>query len=236
MTDWEVLEAELQKLGLPKALVEEKFFFIDNWIKENSPAEEQEDESLPGYSPGAKRGTVEEKVQSLEQTMRLMTLSNPVEQIATPSKAAPPAYTFEEGSDEVIDDEFSQYNRKATDVEANRLFLERERNPELAIHTPLFWLPKTNRGDYRGRENVIQVMDAKSFTTMAYDTAPRCVEEMIDVELYDRVAGIDKELSRVRLKMSYIQGVEANFANRSLIYGIDGKSSKFGFGTTANRC
>jgi Ca2+-dependent lipid-binding protein len=60
--------------------------------------------------------------------------------------------------------------------------------------------------------------------------------KMIDVELYDRVAGIDKELSRVRLKMSYIQGVEANFASRSLIYGIDGKSSKFGFGTTANRC
>jgi hypothetical protein len=152
MTDWEVLEAELQKLGLPKALVKEKFFFIDNWIKENSPAEEQEDESLPGYSPGAKRGTVEEKVQSLEQTMRHMTLSNPVEQIATSSKAAPPAYTFEEGSDEVIDDEFSQYIRKATDVEANRLFLERERNPELATHTPLFWLPKTNRGDYRAEK------------------------------------------------------------------------------------
>jgi hypothetical protein len=46
---------------------------------------------------------------------------------------------------------------------------------------------------------------------------------MIDLEVYDRVAGLtDKRLSMVRLKFSSIPGVEANLADRSLIYGING--------------
>jgi hypothetical protein len=47
--------------------------------------------------------------------------------------------------------------------------------------------------------------------------------KMIDVEIHDRVAGIDKELVRVRLKFSFIPGLEANFEGRSLMYGIDGQ-------------
>src|SRR6266536_180791 len=38
--------------------------------------------------------------------------------------------------------------------------------------------PRQIEEEYRGREDVIQVMDAKSFTTMAYETTPRCVNEI----------------------------------------------------------
>ncbi|TVY84293.1 hypothetical protein LSUE1_G000255, partial [Lachnellula suecica] len=42
--------------------------------------------------------------------------------------------------------------------------------------------------------------------------------KMVDLELYDRVAGLDKQLTKVRLSFSR---VEASFANRSLMYGLD---------------
>jgi hypothetical protein len=46
---------------------------------------------------------------------------------------------------------------------------------------------------------------------------------MIDLEVYDSVAGLtNKELSRVRMKFSFIPGVEASLADRSLIYDLDG--------------
>ena len=44
----------------------------------------------------------------------------------------------------------------------------------------------------------------------------------IDINLYDRVIGIDKMLSKVRLKFSLLDSVEAALDNRSLVYGIDG--------------
>jgi len=49
--------------------------------------------------------------------------------------------------------------------------------------------------------------------------------KMIDFEIYDRVAGMAKQLGKLRLAFTYVPGVEANFANRSLIYGYDGKST-----------
>lgn len=39
--------------------------------------------------------------------------------------------------------------------------------------------------------------------------------KMIDFEVYDRVAGMDKYLTRLRLPFTFIPGVEASFANRS---------------------
>jgi len=45
--------------------------------------------------------------------------------------------------------------------------------------------------------------------------------KFLDLELYDRVAGLDKMLGRRRLEFSFIPGVESMFANRSLVYGVD---------------
>lgn len=45
---------------------------------------------------------------------------------------------------------------------------------------------------------------------------------MVDIEIFDRVAGANQKLGKSRLQFSFIPGVEANFANRSLIYGYDG--------------
>jgi hypothetical protein len=44
----------------------------------------------------------------------------------------------------------------------------------------------------------------------------------VDLELYDRIAGIDKYLGRRRLEFSFIPGVEATLANRSLMCAFDG--------------
>lgn len=51
--------------------------------------------------------------------------------------------------------------------------------------------------------------------------------KMIDFEIHERGLGRDKELTRHRLNFSYIPGVELNFAERSLMYGLDGKSLQY---------
>merc|ERR1711939_718010 len=104
--NWGDLQAELQKLDIPESLAQNSFFFIDNWLKDNiigssdaieSPDDtggaktvlsrdlaavnvNDDDEELPGYSPGAKPGTIEEKVQSLEQTSIVMSHSSQLNQ------------------------------------------------------------------------------------------------------------------------------------------------------------
>jgi len=45
--------------------------------------------------------------------------------------------------------------------------------------------------------------------------------KLLDFELYDRVAGIDTQLCKYRIFCSFVPGVEASLANRSLLYGID---------------
>lgn len=47
--------------------------------------------------------------------------------------------------------------------------------------------------------------------------------KIVDFCVYDRLAGIDNQLCTCRLLCSFIPGVEANFDNKSLIYGIDGE-------------
>jgi len=49
--------------------------------------------------------------------------------------------------------------------------------------------------------------------------------KLLDFELYDRVAGIDTQLCKYRIFCSFVPGVEASLANRSLLYGIDGESA-----------
>jgi Ca2+-dependent lipid-binding protein len=46
--------------------------------------------------------------------------------------------------------------------------------------------------------------------------------KVLDFEMYDRMAMNDKQLCKYRLVCSFVPGVEANFANRSLLYGFNG--------------
>jgi hypothetical protein len=49
--------------------------------------------------------------------------------------------------------------------------------------------------------------------------------KMIDVQIYDRVAGIDKEIYRCRFPLKFTPGVEAKLAGKNLMYGYDGECS-----------
>ncbi|KAH6723217.1 hypothetical protein BKA61DRAFT_586017 [Leptodontidium sp. MPI-SDFR-AT-0119] len=220
--NWEDLQAELQKFGISDRLIQESFFFIDSWLKDNitedneatkepddakkvmiGPSrdlaavqmnDENEDDKLPGYTPGAKRGTVEEKVQSLEQTTMIMNHSEPINLMATSSKA-PPAYTFEEGHDEHVDQDFNRYIKEALDNEASRRSIERIQHPDAGAKA-YSWLPKAMQSQYKGRGDIISLLEPNSFSAMAYETAPRCNEEIERLMSLLRVTFEHKNLSQ----------------------------------------
>ena len=146
VTDWTVLEAELEQLGLSKDVIEEEFFFIEKWLKKNYPTESPESEALPGYTPGARKGTIEEKVQSLEQT-NVVLRTAPVEPIATSSKAEPPPYTFEDGADKSLDDNFSRYIDEAIRTEARFRATQLAESSDYVAH-PWSWLPPSLQHQY----------------------------------------------------------------------------------------
>ena len=176
VTDWGVLEAELERLGLPKELIEEEFFFIEKWLKDNYPTDSLEEEALPGYSPGAQKGAIEEKVQAMEQTNMILRTA-PVEPIASSSKADPPPYTFEDGADKSLDNSFPQYIDAAIRAEANFRATQLADHSDLGAH-PWSWLPPSLRYKYRSMDEVVPRLAADSFSVMAYETAPRCVAEI----------------------------------------------------------
>ena len=214
------MQAELQKLDISESLVQNSFFFIDSWLKDNITGSSQaaesfddaggaknvlsrdlaavhindEDEELPGYTPGAKRGTIEEKVQSLEQTSIVMSHSEPIESMATTSKA-PPAYTFEEGHDEQVDQDFNKYIQDAVDAEASRRTIERLQNPDAGPRT-YSWLPKSMHAQYKGRGDIVSLLEPNSFSVMAHETAPRCNEEIERLMSLLRVTFEHKNLSQ----------------------------------------
>jgi hypothetical protein len=189
-SDWAVLETGLLKYGISQDLIDEEFFFIQNLLGRNHREEEEdmlrnhpvdvdrreEEEELPGYTPGAQRGTIEEKSQNLEQTRRMMTMVDPEQFIPTSSNAAPP-YTFEEGIEEDLDADISKCIKKAKEIEATKRFLSKEETPDLLPH-PCDWLPKAMIAEYKDSDEIIQMMDAASFSVMAYETAPRCLQQI----------------------------------------------------------
>ncbi|KAL2070718.1 hypothetical protein VTL71DRAFT_13744 [Oculimacula yallundae] len=218
--DWEDMQSELKKLGLSERLIQENFFFIDNWLKENfsqdsdivkppdNPQQamketarglaavrlEDDDEELPDYTPGATRGTIEEKVQSLEQTTMVMNHSEPVESMATSSKA-PPGYTFESGHDEQVDQDFNRYIKEAIDNEASRRAVERIQNQNAEGHV-VSWLPKAMQSEYRARRDIVPLLEANSFSVMGHQTAPRCNDEIERLMSLLRVTFEHKNLSQ----------------------------------------
>lgn len=196
--DWEFVQGELQKSGFSSDILQENFFSIDHWLSENlsqdaesinayetseapsaprSISGRDEADELPGYTPGAKRGTIEEKVQSLEQTTMAMNLGASAQDMASSSKAAPPAYTFEAGQDEQLDQDFTKYIEDAVHTEASRRSIEQSQYPDTAPH-PYGWLPKAMHSQYRSRDDIIPMLDAQSFSTMAFETGPRCNQEI----------------------------------------------------------
>ncbi|KAH7355015.1 hypothetical protein BKA65DRAFT_497483 [Rhexocercosporidium sp. MPI-PUGE-AT-0058] len=217
---WEDLQAEIQKFGFSERLIQDNFFFIDSWLKDNvtgaSEVTEQshdggrvlargtrdlaaghmdyEEEELPGYTPGARRGTIEEKVQSLEQTTLIMNHSEPIDMMATSSKA-PPAYTFEEGHDEQVDQVFDRYIKEAVDNEVSRRAIERIHHPDAEARA-YSWLPKAMQSQYTGREDIVSLLEPNSFSVMAHETAPRCNEEIERLMSLLRVTFEHKNLSQ----------------------------------------
>ncbi|CZT45411.1 uncharacterized protein RSE6_05718 [Rhynchosporium secalis] len=218
-SDWEALQSELRRAGISERVAQENFFFIDNWVNDNvaearvvelpdDPKHtmtaatrnlaavqlDDEDDKLPGYTPGAARGTIEEKVQSLEQTTMVMYHSEPIDSAGTSSNA-PPGYTFEAGHDEQVDQDFNRYIKEAIDNEASRRAIQRIQNPDAESHV-YSWLPEATQSHYRGRKDIAPMLDPDSFSVMAYQTAPRCNDEIERLMSLLRVSFEHKNLSK----------------------------------------
>ncbi|KAF4632149.1 hypothetical protein G7Y89_g5977 [Cudoniella acicularis] len=197
-SDWEVLKAQLERLGLSKDVIEEECFFINDYIGQGyEDTIEEEHDVLPDYSPGAKRGPISEKVETetlpdysrgaqrisiaekvteLGQTTRNMAISDSDE--PGTSSGLPPPYVFEEGSEDALAEaEFSQYIQKAIDIEANIRFLRRDSNPG-TVPQPINWLPRYMQVQYKNSRGLIPMIAANSFTAMAYETAIRCSDDV----------------------------------------------------------
>ncbi|KAJ5042403.1 uncharacterized protein L3040_004952 [Drepanopeziza brunnea f. sp. 'multigermtubi'] len=137
-SDWDALQVELERVGISKELARGNFFLIDQYLKENvssvnrvvevhelgveiggvvAPVHIDEDDPPPDYTPGSKQGTNEEKGQSLERTNMVVNHSDPEAAMATSSKS-PPAYEFEEGQDETLDQDYAKYVKEAIENEA----------------------------------------------------------------------------------------------------------------------
>ncbi|CAG8954629.1 hypothetical protein HYFRA_00004549 [Hymenoscyphus fraxineus] len=182
-SDWTFLE--LQMHGLSKDILQEEFFFINMWFKDRKEDRENEpqappvpspDEDLPDYVPGSAKAVVDVKVQDLEESTQFLSLEGSSEGPAAP-KADPPPYTFDgAGGEDAIDDaEFTSYMQKAIGIEENIRTFRSQNKPE-EKSDPLAWLSKEHRDAYRGRKDIITMMERDSFTVMAYETAPRCKE------------------------------------------------------------
>lgn len=183
------MSSELQKLGISKHLIDEEFFYIDGWLKATHATGEEEAATVeeagdlpPDYTAGAQREEITEKSQSSQDTARIVSINtlaiNTSDRlVGTTSTAEPPPYTVEEGGDEAMDEDFSRYIQHSIEREVEYRRLRQQRNPMLGPH-PYAWLPRALQENYKDRDDVIQLLDGMSFSTMAYETAPRCNNEI----------------------------------------------------------
>ena len=135
------------------------------------------EEELPGYTPGKKPTTIAEKTQNLDRNAAMMNSEDLTHQIASSSGVSPPAYTFDVGSDQEMDEEFTQYIKTAIGNELKRRVYERELHPDRGPY-PYSWLPKSMQVQYAGRSETLTMLEGKSFTVMGYETTPRCLDEI----------------------------------------------------------
>ncbi|KAK0119783.1 hypothetical protein ONS95_011216 [Cadophora gregata] len=124
----------------------------------------------------------------------VMSHNEQIELMATTSKA-PPAYTFEEGHDEKVDQDFNTYIQRAVDAEASRRTIERIQNPD-AGPRPYSWLPKDMHAQYKSRGDVSSLLEPNSFSTMAHETAPKCNDDIERLMSLLRVTFEHKNLSQ----------------------------------------
>lgn len=127
-------------------------------------------EELPGYEPGSRTINTREKADLQERTAAI--------ESATAS-ADPPKYTFDsQGStDNEMDSDLATYIQNATAYELKRRYKARELSP----HEGPFvysWLPEHMQESFRGRPDIVSLLDAKSFSVMGYETAPRTTHEL----------------------------------------------------------
>ena len=176
------MESELPKHDLSQKLINEEFFFIEDWLKGKKVDKAEarmvgEKDVSPDYTPREKSQDISENTHTTEQSTDLVAISILDEPAGASSKAAPPPYSFEDGGDLDANEGFSLWIGKAMEREANIRHLQRERYPQLGPHA-YSWLPRSIQASYKNRIDVVSIMEANSFTVMAYETAPRCHEEI----------------------------------------------------------
>ena len=136
-----------------------------------------DDEELPDYDPGTRSMNIAEKASNLERTEAILNAESAVNNPGAPSKSDPPAYTFEGDGDNEMDDELSQYINQAVAEELKRRYRIREVYPKEGTFV-YSWLPHAMQQAFTGRPEIVSLLDAKSFTVMGYETAPRIIKEV----------------------------------------------------------
>ena len=131
------------------------------------------DEELPGYDPGTRKTTTREKADMLERTAAIGNAEEAINN-GMPVGADPPKYSFDaqNSSGNEMDDELAHYINQAVAQELKRRYKARELDPksEAFVYS---WLPDVMQEKFVGRPDIVSLLDAKSFTVMGYETAPR---------------------------------------------------------------
>ncbi|KAH8678807.1 hypothetical protein BGZ60DRAFT_251583 [Tricladium varicosporioides] len=266
-SDWAVLEAKLGRLGLSKDIIEEESFFINDYISQGyeeatgdgvleplpdysgsqapTKSEKAQEDNLPDYSP-EEQFSAAEKAGGMDQATKNRTIKN-VED-ASSSAALPPPYVFEDGSNnDLMDTEFSQIIQNAIEVESHHRIAHREQFPSLGPH-PYSWLPPHLQPRYIYRRDMIEMTAGDSFTAMAYETGPRCANEVgrlrlllgtsfeLKSEKSSEVQQALELISRALTKFNLLQDQDSASGNFSDLDTIDYKFSTaivigdFGYG------
>ncbi|RDW80706.1 hypothetical protein BP5796_05404 [Coleophoma crateriformis] len=209
-----VFQETLPRYGISAELARQEFYFIESWLKSSFPSgfafhgrisEPTEGcrprlpikDSLPDYHSGPSHSPECEKRDDSQSSV----LNH--EKPPSSPKAAPPAYTFEEGNDELMDDEFSEYIREAIATEDSIRLVQQESHLEAVIR-PWGWLPDYLQDFYKKGHNdydVIPMLASNSFSAMAYDTSLRCLEEIARLESLLRDSHGPEEEARHSLKV-----------------------------------
>ncbi|KAG9231932.1 hypothetical protein BJ875DRAFT_468148 [Amylocarpus encephaloides] len=182
-SNWTFLE--LQMHGFSKDVLQEEFFFVNDWFKgrkddvqEDQPSviATEEDDGPPDYTPGKRKDPMTEKIRDIDEATNAIALDGSTDDPTMLPKADPPPYTFEGDEDQIVDDaEFSHYIHTAVVMEHNLRSIQKDQQPEL-ITQPTAWLPATEQELHKGSKEVVPMMEKDSFTVMAYESAPRCTE------------------------------------------------------------
>lgn len=136
-------------------------------------------EDLPGYESGTQPSTVQEKAHMQEQMTAIANVDAALSDANQLVDEDPPDYTLvvDESAESVMDEELTRYIREAVSFELRRRYKERELHPTKGPFV-YSWLPVVIQAKFANRAEMVSLLDAKSFTIMAYETAPRVTDEL----------------------------------------------------------